>query len=126
MMRQRVVALALTLVVAATPEAFAVCQVICASSSAAGDIASHDHSGAAENHSAAPVSDAFNIQANHDGCHRDQVSPVTAQTSERSFFLAIITAVVAILPPQPVVSIQRDATPANRSTSVPIQTPLRI
>ena len=127
MMRRRVVALVLTLVVAGTPEALTICQVICSSSSAHGDMASHDHSGSASHHSQAPVSDAaVNIAANHDGCHRDRVSPLIAPTPERISDAAILPPVVAILPPQPRVLLRADRPGANQSLSVPPSTPLRI
>src|SRR5688572_13408427 len=127
MMRRRVVALAISVVVVGTPEAFAICQLICVSSSVHGHIASHEHSGTASQHSARPVSDvAINIQAiHHNGCHRNQVTPLTAPTPERTISAAIVTT-VTILPPQPPISIFADGAGANRSPSVPIHTPLRI
>src|SRR5688500_15378438 len=93
MMRRRVVALVLLLVVAGTPEAFAICQVICVSSSSHGDIASHEHSGAASHHAQAPASDrSVTIQATrHEGCHRNQVTPPTTPTPQRTGSIAIAT-----------------------------------
>jgi hypothetical protein len=125
-MRRRVVALLLTLVVAGTPEALALCQVVCASSTSHADTASHQHSGGVSHHSAAPVSDASIIEANHDGCHRDQVSSLTVPTPERTTFATSLTTVVAILPPLSRVSVCEDTADANRSASVPLHTPLRI
>jgi hypothetical protein len=126
-MRRALTALALSLAIAATPEAFAICQVICAPSSAHDDITSHQHSGDTSHHTTAPVADvAVYAAANHDGCHRTAASPLTAGAPARTASAAILTSVVAILPPQPLVGMHTDSGAANPPALVPLRIALRI
>jgi hypothetical protein len=125
-MRRRVVTLLLTLAVACTPEAFALCQAICASSPADGRMASDGHAGHGGHHATAPPSDALaSITTNDDGCHRHQLSPLTSPTPGRTMS-AVLPTTVVVLPPPPPVLVPADTAAANRSSSVPRHAPLRI
>jgi hypothetical protein len=134
MMRRRVIALVLTLAVTGTPEALAMCHVVCAGSTSQNDTtSSHTHSGnaihhpSASHHPSAPGSDpSITSDAHPCGRHGEQLSPLTAQAPERATTVAIMTTVALLLHPLPLAPIHCDTGHANRSASVPLHTPLRI
>jgi hypothetical protein len=136
-MRRQVVALALLLVIAGAPDALAVCHLVCASSAALSDTASHTHHDAGRHPSSGvesgfsrtrPAAPAWTTsQAAHESCQRDEISPVIVPPPERAI-AAVAVAVIAVLPPSSSLdaAAHADVIHAVRSTPVSLHQSLRI